>query len=132
VDAIWCSALDNLRSFLIGAPWVTASWAAFYALSQWKRLPPLMAVHFTSILGSVPNGWHPKAQFFATMLLLMFGLLTLFTVMLSMPARVRMREGALSDPVTDRQHMIRIVTAAHIFVGVWMPISIAHIINFNL
>jgi hypothetical protein len=27
-------------------------------LSQCSRLPLLMAVHFTSILGSVPNGWH--------------------------------------------------------------------------
>lgn len=121
-----------MRTFLIGAPWVTASWAAFYALSQWSRLPRLMAVHFTSILGGVPNGWHAKAQFFATMLPLMFGMLTLFTVMLSRPERVRMREGALSDPVNDRRHLVGLLTAAHIFVGVWMPISIAHIVNFNL
>jgi hypothetical protein len=121
-----------MRKLLIAAPWVTASWAAFYALSQWSHLPPLMAVHFTSILGHTPNGWHPKAQFFATMLLLMFGLLTVFTMMLSMPARMRVREGPLSDPVNDRRHILRMVLAAHIFVGVWMPIAIAHIVNFNL
>jgi hypothetical protein len=91
-----------------------------------------MAVHFTSFMGRTPNGWQSRAIAMPMMLLLMFGILAVFTVMLASPQRIRLREGALADPVADRRRKVRVLLWAHIFVGVLMPLLVVYVINRNL
>jgi hypothetical protein len=123
----------NMRKFLLAAPWVTASVAAIYAISRWNRLPARMAVHFTSFMGIHPNGWHPKTVAIPVMLLLMLGIVAVVTVMLSMPDKIYVREGVLSDPVEDKRQMLRLLLAMHILVGgVLLPLSVVRIVDFNL
>jgi uncharacterized membrane protein len=121
-----------MKKLLIAAPWITASAAAIYAVSQWPRLPARMAVHFTSFMGTHANGWHAKTTAVPVLLFLMFGILTLFTVMLLNPERIHVRGGALSDPVEDRRRAARTLLAAHIFVGIMLPVTLVYVIGRNL
>jgi uncharacterized membrane protein len=121
----------NVRKLLIAAPWVTASGAALYAASQWSRLPARMALH----LGAMgrPNGWQAKGMALSVQLLLMFGMLALFTVLLSMPWKIRTSDRALSDPVEDRRLALQIILLIHNLIGgVLLPLSLIHIVNRNL
>jgi hypothetical protein len=119
-----------VRKLLIGAPWVTASASAVYAVSKWNELPGRMAVTF--FMGRV-TGWQAKGTFLSFEIALMFGCLALFTVMLSWPEKIRLREGALSDPVADRRLAVRALSAAHLAIGgLLLPISLAHVVSRNL
>jgi len=119
-----------MRRLLIAAPWITASCAAAYAVSQWNRLPARMAVTF--FMGRV-TGWQAKGTFIPFALLLMFGCLALLTILLSMPAKIRIREGPLSDPVQDRRHLLQILLAGHdLICGLVLPLTLIHVVSVNL
>ena len=119
-----------MRNLMIAAPWITASAAAAYAISQWNRLPERMAVTF--FMGRV-TGWQAKAAFIPIVLLLMFGSLALLTILLSMPAKIRVREGPLSDPVEDRRRRARGLFVAHdLICGLVLPLTLTHVVSVNL
>jgi len=119
-----------MRKLLIAAPWVTASGAAYYAVSKWSELPNRMAVTF--YMGQV-SGWQGKGTFIPMALLLMFGGLALFTALLSRPGRIRVRDGALSDPVEDRRRAVGIMLAAHtLILGLLLPLCLLHVVSKNV
>jgi hypothetical protein len=77
------------------------------------------------------------------MLGLMFGLLALFTAILFMPEKIRERPPvatsfmgssttALTDEPSDRIKRIRIIMAAHWAVGFLIPLSLWHVVSWNL
>lgn len=107
-----------MRKLLIVAPWMTTSCAAFYAISLWNRLPARMAVTF--FMGRV-TGWQAKAVFIPFWMALTFGCLTLFTLMLARPQKLRIREGPLGDPVADGRRIVRVLLVAHVFAGGLLP-----------
>jgi len=89
-----------------------------------------MAVTF--YLGRV-SGWQSKQTFIPMALALMFGILTLFTALLSTPTRIRVRDGALSDPEEDRRRILHILLVAHDMIGgLLLPLSLIHVVTKNL
>jgi hypothetical protein len=89
-----------------------------------------MAVTF--YLGRV-SGWQAKDTFVPVMLVLMFGMLTVFTILLSMPGKIRIREGVLRDPEADRRLAVRILLLARVLIGgLLVPLSFVHVVNRNL
>jgi hypothetical protein len=119
-----------MRKLLIATPWITASGAASYIASKWGQLPGRMAVTF--YLGWV-SGWQARDTFVPVALVSMFGILTVLTILLSMPGKIRIREGALSDPEADRGRAVRILLLAHVPIrGLLVPLSFVHVVNRNL
>ena len=119
-----------MRKLFIAIPWITASGAASYVAAKWSQLPGRMAVTF--YLGRVSGG-QAKDTFIPVMLVLMFGILTVFTILLSMPGKIRIHEGALSDPVADRPLAVRILLLAHVLIGgLLAPLSFVHVVSRNL
>ena len=78
----------TMRKVLIAAPWILAAGAAVYVLSRWNLLPARIVVTF---FNGAPIGWAAKSTAIPVMLALMFGMMALFTVLLTMPGRVRRR-----------------------------------------
>jgi hypothetical protein len=128
-----------MRRLLIAAPWIPAIGAAVYTAVNFDRLPNTLAVTF---FGGAPSGWGPKERLFL-FLALMFGMLTVYSALLLYPRWIRTRSPrtatlmgtantALADASSDRRTTMRIVTVAHFAFSILMPLSIAHIVHWNL
>ena len=129
-----------MRKPLIVAPWLPALCGAAYVYGQWDHLPARIAVTFFQ--GS-PSGWNSKSAALSLILGLMFGLLAVFTAILVMPDRVRERPpaavslmgsatAALADGPSDHSRRLRLIMTAHWVVGFLIPLSLWHVVSWNL
>jgi len=62
-------------------PWLALVAMIYEIWSVYDRLPAVIASHFNA--AGVPNGWAPKGQFFTVIVPIAFGLLCLFTFLVS-------------------------------------------------
>ena len=129
-----------MRKVLIAAPWIPAVCAAVYVYSQWDRLPARIAVTFFQ---ARPSGWGAKTVSLLFMLGLLFGILAVLSIVVALPQKIRgkqavtvtlmgSQEPALADEAGDRPMRERLLLAAHWVAGLLLPLSIWHVVDWNL
>jgi hypothetical protein len=106
-----------MQRLLIAAPWLPALCTPIYVYDQWDRIPARIAVAFFQ--GS-PSGWSSKSTALPPMLGLMIASL------------MGSSTTALTDESSDRIKRLRLIMTGHWIVGFLMPLSLWHVVSWNL